>query len=335
MTPAERIQEVLQHADAVIQKAQSWATNDKLPNSVPDDLAAAIENSELINHQGDIPQSCQELIWKLSTLAENQRKYDAGHEDCKERNGEPTQRWWASMREVIKARSGAEGVRHIRMESVKDLLEQKVSRMQIAGSIYGRRGSGPLMQSNGIPDDFLIDKEAATPGSVLIGWPDWIPPWEQEIQRQQRLKVQGQLTALEKRSEPRQYTDPATIEEMLKDGCYVQQIEKGKHVSREVVLEAAAKLGIKPVDQPGWVPESVLGSEVGDPQAKSTSDADKEKIRERVLEIWRENEQSIGAPDIVAKLREEGLTASANSIGTILSWERRKASGKPETAGVE
>ena len=324
MTPAERIQEVLHAADQIISLAQKWASDDKLPNTVPDELGAAIESAELINHQGDIPYQCQDLVYKVSRLAEDQRKYDAAEPETRMRNGDPSQAWWASLQNVIKARAGAEGPRRVRLESVAELLKQGVSRMQIAGAIFGRRGVGPLMQSNGIPDDALIDRERDVPGSVLIGWPDWVPPWEKEIESQQKLKLSGQLQVLARRSEPRRYTDPATVEEMLRDGCYVQQIMKGKNVTREHVLQVAADTKQKAVDQPGWMPETVLGTDVGE-QEDAPGDAEKEKIRDRVVAIWNESGQSLGAAEIVAKLREEGLEATTRSIGGILNWSRRKA----------
>ncbi len=330
---AERIAEIKSAADQVISRAQLWCQDDKLPPNVPDDVAISIGNADVIAHSGDIPQSCQELAVQLAVLNENQRKYDQSEHGARMPDGGPSSAWWASLKSVMKAREGANGIKVVRMESVADLLKQNVSRMQIAGCIYGHRGVGPLMQENGVPDDVLIDKERDTPGSVLIGWPDWIPPWQSDVMAQQRREAQGKLAAIDRRENGRQqYVDPGTIESMLKDKCYIQQIMKGKQVSRKEVLEVAMRLGLSAVDQPGAVidDDDDLESET---EESETASLPAKEISKLAVEIYEQSERKFGPAEVAAELKARGHDVPQRSVSNIIGHYNRKIRKEGESVG--
>lgn len=322
----DRIHEIKTVADELIRRIHNWAKDEVAPPPIPDEIALVIEQADLVCHNGDIPKSCQALVTAVSRLRVEQGRYDNSEHGSRQKDGAPASSWWGASREVVKARQGAETPRIIRRESVKTLLDQKVDRMQIAGAIYGRRGVGPLMQSNGTPDDFLIDKEASEPGSVLIGFPDWVPPWEASINRESQNRIAGQLEALSRREVGRTYSDPSTIEQMLRDKCYVQQIMRGKGVTRKVVIEEAERIGIQAIDQPGWQPDPVdvlLGEDATELTPFSNGAMEqKSGDADRAVEIWRAN-PDFGSAEIAAELRKEGIEMGTRAVGQAIGWAKR------------
>lgn len=332
---ADRIHDIKTIADELIRRIHNWAKDETLPPPVPADVALVIEQADMICHSGDIPQSCQALVTMVSRLLVEQKKYEDCEPGSRELNNAPSPSWWGAAKAVVKARQGVEQPRTIRRESVKTLLAQNVSRMQIAGAIYGRRGVGPLMQSNGTPDDFLIDQEAENPGSVLTGFPDWVPPWESTVTIEVQTAIASQLQALDRREAGRRYTDPETVEQMLRGKCYVQQIMRGKGVTRKEVLEEAKRIGVEAIDQPGWQPDPV---DVLLEEESERTPFDKEALNQRsgdavkAVEIWRANE-NFGSAEIVDELRKSGVTMTAKQVGQAIAWAKRK--DKSETAVTE
>jgi hypothetical protein len=324
---SDRIHEIKTIADELIRRIQNWAADESPEKHIPPDIALIIERADMECNSGDIPKSCQQLVADIGRLMVEQNKYDS-NADQKSRmhDGSPTSAWWAAARVVIKSRQGVEKPTIYRRESVKILLQQNVSRMQIAGAIYGRRGVGPLMQSNGVPDDFLIDQEAGEPGSVLKGWPDWVPPWETELQAESKAVVDRQLQALDRRENGKQYRDPATIEQMLRDKCYVQQIMRGKGVTRDDVMKVANALEIDAKDQPGCEPD-LIGSMLDEDSVRTPFDKEtrdqKTAESERAVAIWKEN-PSFGSAEIAEALRAEGIEMTVRAVGNAISWSKRK-----------
>ncbi len=331
---SDRIHEITRTVDELLRRAQNWAQDDVAPPPIPDDIALSIQEADLICHSGDIPQSCQSLVIAVGRLGEEQRKYDNYEHGSRQQNQAPASSWWGAVKAVAIARQGAEKPMTIRRESVKELLRQGVSRNQIAGAIYGRRGEGPLMQANGTPDDFLIDKEAETAGSVLTGWPDWVAPWEvQNTKAQDRLAAQ--LAVIEKREEGRKYRDPASIEQMLKDGCYIQQIMRGKDCTRSEVMAVAEELGISPQEQPGSISEAVDllltdEDESTDKPHSLEALADRAERSDKVIEIWEGSNRQFGSPEIREALAKQGVEMSTKQIAAAIGHYKRKQNTQAE-----
>ena len=253
MSSEKRIKEITDGADEVLRRIQNWLGDKFGGPVVPDPVAVACELAREVCLSGDIPQCCQELCAAIYSLWSEYQKYerrDAGA--FRPDDQSPAQAFWKAADGVAKAREGSHVPTVEALEPIALLLKQGVTHDQIARHIYGRRGEGPFMSANGVPDIVLIEQEAATPGSVLKGWPNWVTPWAAEAAQKRQELLAGRLKAFATAATPRKYEDPGTIESMLKDGCYVQQIESGKGVSRADVLKVAAELGITPVDRPGY-----------------------------------------------------------------------------------
>ncbi len=332
----DRIHEIKTIADELIRRIHNWAKDDTLPPPVPDEVALAIEQTDMVCHSGDIPQSCQSLVTAVSRLLVEHKKYENYEEGARQPNNAPSPSWWGAAKAVVQSRQGIERPKSYRRESVKVLLAQNVSRTQIASTIYGHRGVGPLMQANGTPDDFLIDKEAAEPGSVLIGYPDWVAPWEATQSQAAKDSIASQLEALDRREAGRRYNDPETVEQMLRGKCYVQQIMRGKGVTRKQVLEEAERIGVDAIDQPGWQPDPVdvfLGDDVERTPFDKEAMEQKSSESQKAVAIWREN-QNFGSAEIVDALRKEGVTMTARQVGNAIAWAK-KNDKKAEMAATE
>lgn len=330
----DRALEIKSVADELIRRCDRWAKDEHAEPHIPEDISLMIADADLICHSGDIPNSCRSLVTAVARLTEEQRKYDVNEMGARQRDQSPASSWWAAVKNVLAARKGADAAKVVRLESVADLLKQGVSRNQIAGHIYGRRGEGPLMQPSGVPDDSLIDQEAAKPGSVLIGWPDWVPPWFSTIVDNAKKLFDDQLAVFDKRQEGRKYSDPETAEQMLEAKCYVQQVMKGKGLTRDEVLEIAERIGVVPIDQPGYMPESVYSGEEATHYSKQAVD-EKSAESAKAVEIWESSNREMGSAEVVAALKEVGIEMSTKAVGQAISWAKRRANKEAETAVTE
>ena len=135
-------------------------------------------------------------------------------------NGEPQDRFWTALRELMHERRVCGDLVLRRPESVATLRRQKVSDFQIAQHIYGRRGKGPFIDADGRIRHDLIDQEEKEPGSVVPA--DWVH--EAEIER-----LRDQHIAIGEAAQPNGSATkgPPTIEGMLREGASIEQNPQG------------------------------------------------------------------------------------------------------------
>ena len=334
MSIVNRVGEILKSVDEMIRRIEAWMKDPQGGPVVPPGVQLVIENAAMVCGTGDIPESCRELATvAVPRFAEEFRGYEAReHGKYRAENGAPGPGFWAAAKAVASARAGSEGPMRERVEPVAVLLRQGVSHDQIAFHIYGRRGAGPFVQSNGTADVMLIEKEAATPGSVVPE--DWVPDWQKQALDERKAVLASRLKAFDSLQTAKKYDDPATVEELLRDGAFVQQIEKVKNVSRAEVLAVAAKAGLAAVDGPGYHPgvEEMSRNEV--PKDDVTDDTE-DRVRSRAISLYTSSNGTKGAAEIAAELRQEGFEIHTNSVSALIGhWKKKAAKSAEVPAGA-
>ena len=233
-----------------IRRLEAWI-GDKNANAIlPESVALGIEVFYLKIREGDVPRELQDLAVATGKLYAELTAYSEHKARSAQPNGAPTEKFWVAAREVAKCLEASRPLPPEVLEPVIELRRQGVSPEQIARQIYGRGGVGPFLLENGAINYKLLEEEATKPGSVI--GPDWIPPWHAEVQRRHAESVRNRLSAYDTLATPKKVEDPHTVEEMILEGAYVQQIERAKGVTRDEVLEVAARLGVTVEDQPGF-----------------------------------------------------------------------------------
>lgn len=326
----ERVSQILQSVDELLRRLNNWIGDPHASPVLPDEVGVAIRQAELVCAEGDIPQKCKELVtMTMPRVAAEFTAYEKKEFGKYQPDGQPGPMFWAAVKELQKSRMGAEPPVLSKRESVAALRRQKVSDMQIASSIYGFRGEGPFMLPDGTPDLDLLDKEEKEPGSVVKA--DWVPPWEQDAYDRRKKELANKLSVYDRLQNGGGYEDPDTIEELLRQGAFVQQIERAKNVTRARVLAVAKKIGVTPVDQPGYAPTYDEIVEEPDDDEPTDEALDVDAIREQAIEMFVKSEQKMSAPEIAQELTKKGYNTNARSISAFLgAWKR--ASRKTTTA---
>jgi hypothetical protein len=164
---------------------------------------------------------------------------------------------------------------------------------------------------------------------------DWVPPWHQQAIDRRRQLLEQQTAILSKMETARHYDDPCTVEEMLQQGAFVQQVQRAKGVSRAKVLAAAQRIGVTPVDGPGYQqqqshPGGEAPTATAEPEVNEQSE--RETVRNLVIDMCQESNGEKTAAEIVQELRSLGHDVSINVVtGFISHWKRRQ---KLEAAGA-
>lgn len=346
-TQADRIQELKNFGSEVIRLIEAWMEDGSGGGQIPGDVELIIKLADLACAGGDIPQSCRELSVAISRLAEEFGKYERREpESIVQQSGAPSNRFWAAARAVAVARNGADERQVAMLPPMFTFIDQGVSKHQIAAHIFGYREEGPFM-SGGAPNEALIERQVAAERFEIIGQgqkvervipADWVPPWWQQAVDQQKSKLSGQLEKFAKAGKVSRYVDPGTIEDMLRDGCYIQQIERGKGVSREQVLETARRLGLKAVDGPAYQGQLQPSSIPDEPDEESGSSVDNSPndggppaLTKLIVEEFERSNGTKGAPEIAEALRQAGHEVTASAVTKVIRDIRKNARASAST----
>lgn len=326
-------QSILQAVDELLRRVVAWTQDAHGTPIMPSAVATQLQIVDELCQSTTLPELFMPLHTASGRLMVEYEGYLI-HELGKYRpeNGSPGPGFWASIKELAVARQEADQPPVERLEPVSVLLQAGVSHSQIGLQIYGRRGVGPFIQSNGDVDVGLIELEAREPGSVIED--DWIPPWHQEAMDRRRQQLEQQAAIFSKMETARHYDDPCTVEEMLQQGAFVQQVQRAKGVSRAKVLAAAQRIGVIPVDGPGYQQQSHPGGEAPTATVEREHDeqSERETVRSLVIETYQQSSGEKTAAEIVQDLRLLGHDVSINVVtGFISHWKRRQ---KLEAAGA-
>lgn len=333
-----RTEEIVNACKEVIRQLENWmleAQKQRLTTKrLPEHTVKAIEYAVAVCHSGDTPSECQQLACiAMPKLGEELRQYLLGQDGSAQPDGLAGPMFWKAAGNIKELLFTVETSEPEQLEPVHALLSQKVSHEQIAKYIYGFRGEGPFILKNGMVDYAAVDREAKYPGSVIPK--GWIHPSKKKM-ADDRQKGLGREMEVYRELEkgPKRYEDPQSVEEMLYAGAFIQQIEKGKNVSREHVLAVAGQLGLKAVDGPEYrqtmnlkLPETKpleerMAAAIGEPAAPSplpgvTAEQDAQFINEQILSV-HEGNPNMGSAEIVASLIEQGISVNSQKVAAVL-----------------
>lgn len=327
----KRIIEIRNVVDQFLRRLVEWA-QEKSINVMPDRVANQLKDTATILGQSEIPESCRSVATAVSRVAEEFRGYEhREHGKVRPESGSPGGGFWAACIELANCRSGIDEPLVEVLEPVSTLLKQNVSHEQIARHIYGRNGVGPFMQASGVPNVAAIEKEAAQPGSML--GENWVPPWHQERIDREKAKLAEMIKVLSRHRDNRRYDDPGTVESMLRDGCFVQQIEQGKGVTRTEVLKVAREIGVEAKDGPGYRPQATVPDDPDDDLASDDGYSDSEpdskavqsqKLKQEVLTLHDQNPE-MGSAEIAGEMRKRGYSdVNTNKVSAIIGHEKKR-----------
>ena len=352
--------EMVRSIDHLIHVHDDWESDPEASHLPTVALEEAIELATGICCNGSIPVECQELYNSVSVLAVEWQAYRDGSKI--NRDGRPESSLWDAYRRVLRARAGTIVIKPRALESVKQLVAEKVPGLQIA-KIYGQRipGANPLEgpQWRGVFfDEFgrvrhdLLAQEAENPGSVVPA--DWVHPDEVSRYESEREAMVTRLDAINAaESEPDgPYEDPATIEQLLREGQFPATIAKVKNTTIDAVLAVAAEMGIdtndpnspelwvKPDNEPDDETNSAPGANTVatvDPNGldlqseQPASDvaaqddvADDAKLESRVIDIYQQQGDTISSPEIAEIINAEfGTNWTGRKMTRIINRYRR------------
>lgn len=343
MTTTTRLQNIVTTFTEALRRIELWMNDRHGKPVMPESVAMGIQVAHLLIREGDVPQQCQDLAVASGRLYEELKAYSEHKAKSALPNGAPTSRFWSAAREVKACLETAKPIQMEVLESVQELRLQGVSPEQIARQIYSRNGVGPFLSENGGVNYGLIEREAKEPGSVL--GQNWVPPWHEDAIKKHREQVAHKLEAYETLADPKRMEDPATVEEMIREGAYVQQIERTKGVTRDDVLKEAERIGVEVFDQPGFhlarestvatKPEPKTSIESGKDTAGTNGEpetgsrrapemtADQEAAaKEATIKLWEENEQ-LGAAELANQLRDKGFPVNTARCAAWITHHKR------------
>lgn len=254
-----RKQHMLASVDNLMRVHEAWQADEKA--DVPTQkYEQAVEDCVGIVCNGDIPSDCRGVELSVSKLAMEWDLYRKGEKINS--NGTPLDSLWAAYRGVVSARRGAVTPTRRTLESVNKLMTEKVPHLQIA-KMYGIRGPkvdimdavwvGPFFDEEGRVRHDLIEQQAAfdrgEEGAVRVIEEGWEHPAETERVKRESAELDNRIQRLEAEDEARDITpheDPATIEELLRQGQYPATVAKVKKCSLEEVMRISEQIGLEP-----------------------------------------------------------------------------------------
>jgi hypothetical protein len=342
MSYVDRQSEIVNAVNESVRLTANWIRelrkNDTLK---PTEFIMLAWRNMILACSGDIPEASRSICVAVSVFQEEFRQYSQSYDGKVNPNGSPVGSFWAALAKVQERVMKSDTVYVEELESIKELRSQRVSDDQIAFHIYGNRGKeGPFITKHGTVNKRLLDLAAESRDAqdkILrdAGWPEqdgiFYPPWKAQSSTSKNKEDQERFEAFKALQEgPKAYEDPSSIEDMLYDGCYVQQIQRGKHCTREEVLNAAIALGIDVKDEPGFNPrlnqaitrkvEPVVPEHMKQHLAGEAAEGDIDPagtLRPHV-EVIANGNPTFGAAEIVEDLRVSGISATARQVSGIL-----------------
>lgn len=253
----DRETEIKSAIKTMLDARRRWSQSDDqfFPAWLEDAISAALN----IILNGDVPLSCIKVHAACVRLADAWGLIVTEGEGLDQKTGIPGRQFWVLFDAVETLVKSMEVAKHRNLRPVKELLEEYKNdggrKWLYIARDYGwldKTGEdhvwkGPFFK-NGNVDQYAIEKEAREPGSVVPA--GWHPEDENEKNRKniiadsgsalarirQHLKSQGKVQDTPE--------DPATIEELLRQGQFVSVIARVKKVSEEEVREVADRMKI-------------------------------------------------------------------------------------------
>lgn len=193
---------------------------------------------------GTIPGDCRELAATVEAFG---KEWAAWQEEV-ERTGRattpPAESVWGAWEAVVASYQGTKRPPRRPLESVELLAKQGCTPHQIC-TIYG------WFDERGVPEVWKVEEELKEPGKHTKDWIDPITRKRQEEAAKERT-LRERIKALRERKLARlNQPPPESLEELVRDGVFLQQICLILRKSEEEVLAECDALGLPhPVDAP-------------------------------------------------------------------------------------
>ena len=321
-TPAVESRETVlrQAASAFLRIHARWTANND-QSLLTDAYEGSLKDLVRTFAEGDLPGKFRSLAVAVETLAEQWDLYE-GY--VTQESPMPTQAFWEAVGQVQQQFNGAGVPRRRSLEPVSLLIQQNVSPNQIALHIYGYRpeGStvhiGPFLE-NGVPRHDLVHKEAKEPGSVIGS--DWVHPAEEARMKEELQLQRRRLDSLAERG-TRYKPAPETIEKLLTDGVYPNQIARMKLIPVEAVYAEAARLGITPTEMPDLRSLRAPQEPAINPYAAAALDA---RMNHEAADEF-DGEESDDVDQVEPEGEDDGLPPAEDLDGEIRQYAARGAS---------
>lgn len=322
----ERKQNILDAVGTMIAEHDRWADDQDAPDVPTQRLEFAIDAAILECAHGDVPGDCRQLVAAMELLFHEWSSYKDGRWDNR---GRPLGSFWDAFRAVMLARKGASMSPKRTIEPVAELLRQKVGYEQIA-VIYGRE-RGPFMRDGRVDVDAIL-RESETKGSVVSA--GWVHPDEIDRQSEEIESLNGKLAALQALS-PVDEVEKATIEEMLREGAFPEQIAAVKKVSLDEVRAVAEEHGITPNERPNLhatrnqfdpvlTEEQDAALQPRKQVAEESSAPDADALDSLILEE-HERQPSLGAGELASVMTERlEVPVSPQKVAGVLRSRKRE-----------
>lgn len=322
-------EEILAAVDAFLAAHRAWADNELAP-SVPTEAYERAVFALTKSCSGDTPQRCRDVVTAVGRLTVEWNAYATGTKRQGRKMDQPQQSLWAAVENLANQRRGAEWKCPPLPEPVEHLLKQNVSISQIAMHMYAHKGKGPFLRENSSYDHNLVLQEAREPGSVCKeGW------WEALHAEDIGVHVESlrhALPAAERflTEEEASFTeDPATIEELLREGAFPAQIARVKHTTVDEVLRVARELDITPNEPDMQLRRETPPVASKEPEAFQPSEipGPTQDVDDRIIELTLQG----NGPSEVAKL----LGVTVQKVSAVFREYRKRPDPVAVMAGGE
>lgn len=312
--------EILASIDEFLRVHSDWESHPLTPDVPTEFFRESIEYAIDVCDNGDVPAVCRDLVTAMGRLRLEWEDYVSGAKvGAMTKDGpRPSDSFWASVRGVINSRKGATRRTFNAPEPVFLLLEQKVSEKQIA-LIWSVDGKGPFTSAFG-PDVVKIREEAKEPGKHTA---EWVKEQTERLQSEVTKLVSRSLERTEEAEQDRPIRnrfvpDPATIEQLLREGQFPQVIAKVKGVTLAEVYAEAKRIGVDVAENDLISAPAVTNASA--PQPK-TPVATATSLDDRIRELYADGK---GAAEIAKELKAEFPAINPQKAAAVIR-EAKKA----------
>lgn len=218
----------------------AWAESEDSELHPSDGFYKAVEETIEIFGDGDIPGKLREVERSIRDLATEWAEFIDRVDQTNDPKALPNSKFWKLVDTIRVQREVAAPSKRFRLETIAELVAQKVPNAQIC-KIYG------WVDAGGRPEVWKLQEEISTPGTHV--GPDFVPPHERK-RLAQEARQKEIIRTIQARIDRRVKTanEPAhePIETLARQGVFVRQIAKMKKMTVPEVLSELKGLGIEP-----------------------------------------------------------------------------------------
>lgn len=245
----------------LIEVHDAWQADPNSPDVPTEAFEGAVNEMRAIVEFGDVPEAVRGLVRSAERFLVEWGEFVQNPT----LNGQPRGSFWAAFRGLVDAGQEDARPKGSMLEPVHVLLAQAKDdprRYEYVARAYGARKPldddgrkflwvGPFFDVRGVPNLAAIEAHAKWEqdpdgkGSRSMIPEGWVHPADQHRVDEHEAAVKRRLAAIKARQDAAGGDiDPATVEELILEGQYVDVIAKAKGITVEEVEAEAEKLGL-------------------------------------------------------------------------------------------